>query len=94
MTRSVRPTSPDSDVVKGREGRPVEQEGEAHIASGPAGETRPSRPGRIYAGICSDSCVIQDPLDVAGGSIYDNASDMDFQLPLLLSIMYFMGCKN
>jgi hypothetical protein len=43
------------------------------MSSGPEGEKRPSRQGRINDGICSDSCIIQEPLDVAGGSIYDNA---------------------
>ena len=42
------------------------------MSSGPEGERIPSRPSRIYDRICSDSCVIQVPLDVAGGSIYDN----------------------
>jgi hypothetical protein len=46
------------------------------MSSGPEGEQRPSRRGRIYDSICSDSCVIQAPLDVAGGSIYDNAMPM------------------
>jgi hypothetical protein len=36
----------------------------------------PSPRGRISDRICSDSCVIQAPLDVAGGSIYDNALTM------------------
>jgi hypothetical protein len=40
------------------------------MSSGPEGEKTPSRQGRIYDGICSDSCLIQEPLDVAGGSIY------------------------
>jgi hypothetical protein len=44
------------------------------MSSGPEGEKTPSRQGRIYDGICADSCVIQEPLDVAGGSIYDNAN--------------------
>jgi hypothetical protein len=44
------------------------------MASGPEGKTMPSRRGRIYDCICSNSCAIQEPLDVAGGSIYDNAS--------------------
>jgi hypothetical protein len=43
------------------------------MSSGPEGEKMPSRQGRIDDGICSDSCFIQEPLDVAGGSIYDNA---------------------
>jgi hypothetical protein len=43
------------------------------MLSGPGGEKMPSRQGRIYEGVCPDSCVIQDPLDVAGGSIYDKA---------------------
>jgi hypothetical protein len=34
----------------------------------------PSQQGRIYDCICSDSCLIQEPLAVAGGSIYDNAA--------------------
>lgn len=46
------------------------------MSSGPEGEQLPSRPGRIYDGICADSCLIQEPLDVAGGSIYDNAISM------------------
>jgi hypothetical protein len=41
------------------------------MSSGPEGEQMPSRRGRIDDGICSDSCVIQEPLDVEGGSIYD-----------------------
>ena len=43
------------------------------MSSGPEGAQMPSQPGRIYECICSDSCVIQEPLDVAGGYIYDNA---------------------
>jgi hypothetical protein len=43
------------------------------MSSGPAGKTRPARRGRRDACICADSCGIQEPLDVAGGSIYDNA---------------------
>jgi hypothetical protein len=45
------------------------------MSSGPEGEKIPSRQGRIDDGICSDSCLIQEPLDVAGGSIYDNANN-------------------
>jgi hypothetical protein len=43
------------------------------MSSGPEGEQMPSRRGRIYVCICSKSCAMQEPLDVAGGSIYDNA---------------------
>jgi hypothetical protein len=39
------------------------------MSSGPEGETMPSRPGRLDDGIGSDACVMQAPLDVAGGSI-------------------------
>jgi hypothetical protein len=41
------------------------------MSSGPEGEPMPSRRGRIGDGICSNSCTIQEPLDVVGGSIYD-----------------------
>jgi hypothetical protein len=43
------------------------------MSSGPEGEPMPSRRGQIYDGICAHSCAIQEPLDVVGGSIYDNA---------------------
>jgi len=43
------------------------------MSLGPEGEQRPSRRGRIADGICSDSCIMQESLDVAGRSIYDNA---------------------
>ena len=43
------------------------------MSSGPEGETMPSRPGRLDDGIGSDACVMQAPLDVAGGSIHGNA---------------------
>jgi hypothetical protein len=43
------------------------------MSSGPEGEQRPSRRGRISDGICAHSCAMQEPLDVVGGSIYDNA---------------------
>jgi hypothetical protein len=43
------------------------------MSSGPAGEQRPSRQGRIDDGLCSDACFIQDSRDVAGWSIYDKA---------------------
>jgi hypothetical protein len=43
------------------------------MSSGPEGEKVPSQSGRIYDCICSDSCLIQEPLAVAGVSIYDNA---------------------
>jgi hypothetical protein len=58
MTREVRPVPPDSNVVKGCEGRYVDQE-EQRIFHQDA--KVPSRRGRIYDGICADSCVIQDP---------------------------------
>jgi hypothetical protein len=51
------------------------------MSSGPEGETMPSRRSRIYDGICSNSCGIQEPLDVAGGSIYDNAVQRAVQKP-------------
>jgi hypothetical protein len=35
MTREVRPASPDADVVKGREGREVEQEEKRTCHQGP-----------------------------------------------------------
>jgi hypothetical protein len=35
MTRSVRPASPDADVVKGREGRQVDQEEKRTCHQGP-----------------------------------------------------------
>ena len=38
----------------------------------------PSRQGRIYDRICSDSCLIPEPLAVTGGSIYDNAFDLPY----------------
>jgi hypothetical protein len=37
------------------------------MASGPEGEKIPSRQGRLYDGICADSCVIQDPLTWQAG---------------------------
>jgi hypothetical protein len=37
------------------------------MSSGPEGEKIPSRQGRISDGICSDSCVIQDPLTWQAG---------------------------
>lgn len=43
------------------------------MSSGPEGEPMPSRRGRIADGSCSHACAIQAPLDVVGGSIYDNA---------------------
>jgi hypothetical protein len=39
------------------------------MSSGPEGGQRPSPEGRIDDGIGSYPCVIQEPLDVAGGSI-------------------------
>jgi hypothetical protein len=44
------------------------------MSSWPEGEQMPLRQARIYDCICSYSCVIQEPLDIAGGSIYDNAT--------------------
>jgi hypothetical protein len=43
------------------------------MSSGPAGEPRPSRRGRIADGSCADACAMQAPLHVAGGSIDDTA---------------------
>jgi hypothetical protein len=37
------------------------------MSSGPEGQQLPSPRGRIYDGICSDSCVIQDPLTWQAG---------------------------
>jgi hypothetical protein len=39
------------------------------MSSGPAREKTPSRLGQRDDGICSDACVMQAPLAVAGGSI-------------------------
>ena len=43
------------------------------MSSRSEGDQIPSRPGRIDDGIYSDSCVNQEPLDIADGSIYDYA---------------------
>ncbi len=40
----------------------------------PEGEPLLSPRGRLYDCICANSCVMQVPLDLAGGSIYDNAT--------------------
>ncbi len=37
------------------------------MSSGPEGEQLPSPRGRIDDGICSDACVIQDPLTLQAG---------------------------
>jgi hypothetical protein len=37
------------------------------MSSGPEGQQLPSPRGRIYDGICSDACVIQDPLTLQAG---------------------------
>jgi hypothetical protein len=37
------------------------------MSSGPEGEQRPSQPGRIDDGSCSDSYVIQEPLTLRAG---------------------------
>jgi hypothetical protein len=37
------------------------------MSSGPEGQPLPSPRGRIYDGICSDACVIQDPLTLQAG---------------------------
>jgi hypothetical protein len=45
------------------------------MSSGPEGEKIPSRQGRISDGICSDSCVIQDPLTWQAGPYMTMPSD-------------------
>jgi Phage integrase family len=37
------------------------------MSSGPEGQQLPSQRGRLYDGICSASCVIQDPLTLPAG---------------------------
>ena len=55
------------------------------MSSGPEGEQQPSPSGRIYDGICSYPCVTQEPLDVAGGSIYDNTTPAKMIVRSILS---------
>jgi hypothetical protein len=74
MTRSVRPASPDADVVKGREGRQVEQEEKRIFHQGPkASKGLHHEAGYMTASVPIRVSVMQAPLDIAGGSIYDNA---------------------
>jgi hypothetical protein len=54
------------------------------MSSRPKGETMPSRQGPIYECICADSCFIQEPFDVAGRSIHDNAGP---RLPDLTEVL-------
>jgi len=44
------------------------------MPSGPEGGAGPSRQDRLYDRTCSDSYLIQKPLDVAGESMCNNAS--------------------
>jgi hypothetical protein len=74
MTRSVRPASPAPDVVKGREGRQVDEEEKRIFHQGPKARSCPHREaGYMTASVPTRASVMQAPLDIAGGSIYDNA---------------------
>jgi hypothetical protein len=76
MTRSVRPASPDPDIVKGRDGRQVDEEEKRIFHQGP----KASRGLHHEAGYMTASVLfrvsVQPLFDLVGGSIYDNALDI------------------